>query len=86
MAPDSGPPADPIALSSHEPPAAPTGPVSAGKPEIRLHLLQIGMRERCGPGKGEVIWRAPHQQGLINMLRNPAQIATARRTGPTTNS
>src|SRR5260370_30758618 len=30
------------------------------------------MREGSGPGKGEVIWRAPHQQGLINMLRNPA--------------
>jgi hypothetical protein len=36
------------------------------------HQVQIGMRERSGPGKGEVIWRAPHQQGLINMLRNPA--------------
>jgi Recombinase zinc beta ribbon domain/Recombinase len=36
------------------------------------HQVQIGMRERCGPGKGEVIWRAPHQQGLVNMLRNPA--------------
>jgi len=22
------------------------------------------MRERSGPGKGEVAWRAPHQQGL----------------------
>src|SRR5260370_31824096 len=30
------------------------------------------MREGSGPGKGEVIWRAPHQQGLINMVRNPA--------------
>ena len=39
MAPDSGPPADPIALSSHEPPAAPIGPVSAGKPEIRCVAL-----------------------------------------------
>ena len=36
------------------------------------HQVQIGMRERSGPGKGEVIWRAPHQQGLVNMLRNPA--------------
>ena len=36
------------------------------------HQVQIGMRERSGPGKGEVTWRAPHQQGLINMLRNPA--------------
>ena len=35
------------------------------------HQVQIGMRERSGPGKGEVIWRAPHQQGLVNMLRNP---------------
>ena len=36
------------------------------------HQVQIGMRERSGPGKGEVAWRAPHQQGLVNMLRNPA--------------
>ena len=36
------------------------------------HHVQIGMRERSGPGKGEVVWRAPHQQGLVNMLRNPA--------------
>ena len=36
------------------------------------HQVQIGMRERSGPGKGEVIWRVPHQQGLVNMLRNPA--------------
>ncbi|MFI1303454.1 hypothetical protein [Streptomyces sioyaensis] len=32
----------------------------------------IGMRQRSGPDKGEVVWRPPHQQGLINMLRNPA--------------
>ena len=36
------------------------------------HQVRIGMRERSGPGKGEVVWRAPHQQGLVNMLRNPA--------------
>ena len=36
------------------------------------HQVQIGMRERSGPGKGEVVWRVPHQQGLVNMLRNPA--------------
>jgi DNA invertase Pin-like site-specific DNA recombinase len=36
------------------------------------HQVQIGMRERSGPGKGELVWRAPHQQGLSNMLRNPA--------------
>jgi DNA invertase Pin-like site-specific DNA recombinase len=36
------------------------------------HRVQIGTRERSGPGKGEVVWRAPHQQGLVNMLRNPA--------------
>jgi len=36
------------------------------------HQVQIGMRERSGPGHGEVAWRAPHQQGLVNMLRNPA--------------
>jgi DNA invertase Pin-like site-specific DNA recombinase len=36
------------------------------------HQVRIGMRERSGPGRGEVAWRAPHQQGLVNMLRNPA--------------
>jgi len=36
------------------------------------HQVQTGMRERSGPGKGEVAWRAPHQTGLVNMLRNPA--------------
>src|SRR5215831_5899811 len=36
------------------------------------HQVQIGMRERSGPGKGQVVWRAPHQTGLVNMLRNPA--------------
>lgn len=36
------------------------------------HEVQIGMRERSGPGKGEIVWRAPQQTGLINMLRNPA--------------
>jgi DNA invertase Pin-like site-specific DNA recombinase len=36
------------------------------------HQVRIGMRERPGPGKGEVVWRAPHQQGLASMLRNPA--------------
>jgi hypothetical protein len=36
------------------------------------HQVQIGLRERSGPGKGEIVWRAPHQTGLINMLRNPA--------------
>ena len=36
------------------------------------HQVQIGMRQRGGPDTGEVVWRAPHQQGLSNMLRNPA--------------
>ncbi|MFJ8314256.1 MULTISPECIES: recombinase family protein [unclassified Streptomyces] len=36
------------------------------------HQVLIGMRQRSGPGKGQLIWRPPHQQGLINMLRNPA--------------
>jgi DNA invertase Pin-like site-specific DNA recombinase len=36
------------------------------------HQVRIGMRDRSGPGKGEVAWRAPHQQGPVNMLRNPA--------------
>jgi len=44
------------------------------------------MRERSGPGKGEVVWRAPHQQGLVNMLRHPAYAGIyaygRSRTGP----
>lgn len=36
------------------------------------HRVQIGMRQRSGPDKGGLVWRAPHQQGLSNMLRNPA--------------
>jgi DNA invertase Pin-like site-specific DNA recombinase len=36
------------------------------------HQVQIGIRQRCGPDKGGLVWRAPHQQGLSNMLRNPA--------------
>jgi DNA invertase Pin-like site-specific DNA recombinase len=36
------------------------------------HQVRIGMRQRGGPDKGELVWRAPHQQGLSNMLRNPA--------------
>ena len=39
---------------------------------LASHQVQIGMRERSGPGKGEIIWRPPHQTGLVNMLRNPA--------------
>lgn len=50
------------------------------------HQVQIGMRERSGPGKGEVVWRAPHQQGLAGMLRNPAYAGICAygrsRTGP----
>src|SRR5262249_37405895 len=36
------------------------------------HRVQIGMRQRGGPDNGALVWRAPHQQGLSNMLRNPA--------------
>lgn len=36
------------------------------------HQIQIGIRERAGPAKGEVAWRRAHQTGLVNMLRNPA--------------
>ncbi|MFI6803401.1 recombinase zinc beta ribbon domain-containing protein, partial [Streptosporangium canum] len=36
------------------------------------HQVLIGMRQRSGPDTGQLVWRPPHQQGLINMLRNPA--------------
>ncbi|MDH6222763.1 hypothetical protein [Streptomyces pseudovenezuelae] len=28
------------------------------------HQVQIGMRERAGVAKGEVVWRRPHQTGI----------------------
>src|SRR5262249_46153064 len=50
------------------------------------HQVQIGMRQRSGPDKGELVWRAPHQQGLSNMLRNPVYAGIyaygRSRTGP----
>jgi hypothetical protein len=44
------------------------GTVHAALRFLVEHQVQIGMRERSGPGKGEAVWRAPHQQGLVNML------------------
>jgi DNA invertase Pin-like site-specific DNA recombinase len=48
------------------------GTVHAVRRFLVARQVRIGMRERSGPGKGEVAWRAPHQQGLVNMLRDPA--------------
>src|SRR5436189_653942 len=34
--------------------------------------IQLGMRVREGPERGELVWRRPNRAGLQNMLRNPA--------------
>src|SRR5256886_2050495 len=34
--------------------------------------IQLGVRVREGPGRGELVWRRPNRAGVQNMLRNPA--------------
>jgi DNA invertase Pin-like site-specific DNA recombinase/DNA-binding MarR family transcriptional regulator len=34
--------------------------------------IQLGIRLREGPGRGELAWRRPGRAGVTNMLRNPA--------------
>jgi len=34
--------------------------------------IQLGIRLRDGPGRGELAWRRPSRAGVTNMLRNPA--------------
>jgi DNA invertase Pin-like site-specific DNA recombinase len=34
--------------------------------------IQVGVRLREGPGRGELAWRRPSRAGVTNMLRNPA--------------
>ncbi len=34
--------------------------------------IQLGIRLREGPGRGELAWRRPSRAGVTNMLRNPA--------------
>jgi len=34
--------------------------------------IQVGVRVREGPGRGELVWRRPNRAGVQNMLRNPA--------------
>jgi len=34
--------------------------------------IQVGVRVREGPGRGELVWRRPSRAGVQNMLRNPA--------------
>jgi hypothetical protein len=35
------------------------------------HQVQMGVRLRCGPGKGDLEWRRPNRVTLQNMLHNP---------------
>jgi len=34
--------------------------------------IQVGVRVREGPARGELVWRRPNRAGVQNMLRNPA--------------
>ena len=34
--------------------------------------IQVGVRVREGPERGELVWRRPNRAGVQNMLRNPA--------------
>jgi DNA invertase Pin-like site-specific DNA recombinase len=36
------------------------------------HQVQLGMRLRGGPDKGELVWRSPNRVSVQNLLRNPA--------------
>ncbi|MFK4273282.1 recombinase family protein [Streptomyces milbemycinicus] len=36
------------------------------------HGIQMGIRVREGPGRGELVWRRPSRVGVQNMLRHPA--------------
>jgi DNA invertase Pin-like site-specific DNA recombinase len=35
------------------------------------HQVEVGMRQRCGPDKGELVWRRPNRMTLQNMLHSP---------------
>jgi DNA invertase Pin-like site-specific DNA recombinase len=35
------------------------------------HGIELGGRERCGPERGEVVWRRPNRTILRNMIRSP---------------
>ena len=35
------------------------------------HQIQLGVRVREGPGKGELVWRRPNRMTLQNMLKHP---------------
>ena len=35
------------------------------------HRIQLGIRVREGPGKGELVWRRPNRMTLQNLLKNP---------------
>jgi Recombinase len=35
------------------------------------HDVELGMRQRAGPDKGELVWRRPNRMTLQNMLHSP---------------
>ena len=48
------------------------------------HQIQLGIRVREGPGKGELVWRRPNRMTLQNMLKHPLYAGTyvyGRRQG-----
>ena len=48
------------------------GTVNAVLGFLADNRIQLGVRVREGPGRGELAWRRPSRAGVQNMLRNPA--------------
>jgi DNA invertase Pin-like site-specific DNA recombinase len=38
---------------------------------LAAHQMQLGVRVREGPGKGELVWRRPNRMTLQNLLKHP---------------
>jgi DNA invertase Pin-like site-specific DNA recombinase len=52
------------------------------------HGINLPDRIRSGPAKGDIVWRAPHRSGVINIISNPiyagAYVYGRRHTGALT--
>src|SRR5712692_8579860 len=62
------------------------GTVSALLRYLVAQHIEVGMREREGPGRGEVVWRRPNRVTLQNLLKHPlyagAYVYGRRRVDP----
>jgi len=47
------------------------GSVAAVLRYLNAHRLQVGMREHCGPSRGQLVWKRPNNATLQNMLHHP---------------